>query len=94
MKKDRMKKAKRIFVVYSLYHDFGRAQDEIAEFIGISQSTVSRDLKEAEYKIDIMNLIWERNQAYEFIISSHLLEQSKQNKAKFYLNGEDIREID
>ena len=77
--------------MYVLYHYFNRTQDEIAEFIGVSQSTVSRDIKEADYEINIMKLTRELNQAYEFIISSHLLEQGK---AKFYLKGEDIRQLD
>ena len=91
MNKNKNKRAKRKFVVYVLYHYFNRTQDEIAEFIGVSQSTVSRDIKEADYEINIMKLTRELNQAYEFIISSHLLEQGK---AKFYLKGEDIRQLD
>ena len=91
MNKNKNKRAKRKFVVYVLYHYFNRTQDEIAEFIGVSQSTVSRDIKEADYEINIMKLTRELNQAYEFIISSHLLEQGK---AKFYLKGEDLRQLD
>ena len=95
------------YMIYLLYTKWNFKQKKLADFFGISQSTVSKYIKEVEYELKVEKLTQERDvidekldEASKIITSflkllvrnERLLENG--DKDKRYLNDDDYRELD